>query len=391
MKAFKANVTRVKTLAVVFYVVCMAALLLWACVPLLNTVYAWKLGMVDIKYRASWVFIFLIALNLALPYLGLLVLARPQSSARSDLYFIFSILMLFVNIAVVGALLFYWLFYTNVVYSGYEPFNDYRWCCVFYLDRPELCLNTGPCVPAVASTDLSVNAEFIWHWVSAGVFFVFAIWHYAINRLFRITGVVHNTENAKREGLLLGCIFMILNFAVFLYWAAFPLLNTLYLNGYPRFAVPPSPNNFESTLYGYQWWMVWLLVLNIFPIAIFLYAMASNKSFFGPWLHYWTAVIVIIIALIVTLVLGGIWIFDCNWSHSGRSLCRDYRWCCNYFSSAPTLCGNVTPCPGTINLSINDEFLQHFIFSIVFWVLTGIQVWLNIRMRKYGVFYSKND
>lgn len=390
---YKNNINRVKAMAIIFYVICLIVFLLWACFPLLNTIYSWEDGTgahTDFRYRASWWFIFLIALNLVLPYLGFLVLANPYNVSRSDLYFIFSIVLIFVNVVAIAAFTFYWLFYTNTVYTGKEPFNDYRWCCVFFIDHPELCPNNGffPCMPSVASTDLVVNTEFILHWITSIIFFVFAIWHYAINKLFHVTGVVRQTSKAKFEGLLLGAIFIFINLGLFLYWAAVPLLNTLYLNGYPRFAVPPSPNNFESTLYGFQWWMIWLLVLNIFPIMIFLLALTSNKNFFTPWLHYWTAVIVIIISLVVTLVLGGIWIFNCNWSYSALSICKSYLWCCTNFANAPTICPNTTPCPQSVNLCINAEFLQHFIFSIVFWVFTGIQIWLSRRMKHYGVFYS---
>ena len=379
-------------MAILFNVISIILIIAWACFPLLNTVYAWANStgeLVSVNYRASWWFVFLIGLNVLLPYLSFLVLMNPKQTSRSDLYFVFSILLIFVNVVLIAAFLFYWLFYTDTVYTGKEPFNDYRWCCVYFIDHPELCPNNAliPCNPAVASTDLDVNTEFVLHWVASGVFFVFSVFHYAIGRLFHIEGVVTRNPDSKREGLLLGTIFVIINFGVFLYWVAVPLLNTLYINGYPRFAIPPSPNSFESTLYGYQWWMVWLLVLNVFPIGLFVIAMTTNNNFFAPWLHDWTAVIVIILSLIVTLVFGGVWIFNCNWGYSGESLCADYRWCCVFYAMAPTLCGNTTPC--TADLTINSEFLQHFIFSIVFWVFAGIQIWLNRRLRRYGVFYSK--
>jgi hypothetical protein len=390
------NISRLKSITLIFFSVTALVVIFWGCFPLLNTLYLWPNSTgayADNRFRPSWYFIMLMALNILLPYLGFLTVMRPKSNARSDLYFIFSILLLFINAIVFGALLFYYLGYTNTVYSGPEPFNDYRWCCVYQLDHPELCPNTPfiPCVPAVATTDLRVNGEFVTHWIFCGVFLVLSLWHIGVSRLFHVTGLVtQDSFKSRTEGLVMAGVFLFINLAVLLYWGAFPLLNTLHVNGYPRFAIPIPPNNFETSLYGTHWWLVWLLALNVIPLGLFFLAMVNNRSFFPQWLHYWTTIIVMLIMLVVAVFMAIIWIFDCNASYSGFSLCRDYRWCCNYFSTSPTLCGNTTPCPpgGTLNLSINAEFLQHFIFAIAFAVICRIQLWLSFRMKRYGIFYK---
>lgn len=393
IKQERRNIRSVKAFLVVFAVLCFLFFVIWAAFPVLNTLYVWRntTGVpVNVQYRLSWWMVLLLGLNLSLPYMAFLVLLKPSSQARADVYFIFSVIMLVVNALLLVGFLLFWAVYTNTVFTGKEPWNDYRWCCVYQLDHPELCPNTPlfPCNPAVASTDLKVNGEFIWHWVAAGVFFILTIGHWAMHRLLRITGVVKAYRRRNWEGAVLGIFVITVTLGIFLYWASVPLLNTLYIHGYPRFAVPPSPNTFESTRYGGHWWMVWLLTWNIFPIFLFLAAMLAPRTFIVPWLHYWITVVVLLMSLIVAVVFGIVWLTNCNYSYSGRSLCKSYEWCCEFFASAPTLCGNTTPCMPEPALYINSEFLQHFIFAIIFCVLCGIQVWVNIRMKHYGVFYQ---
>jgi len=131
-------------------------------------------------------------------------------------------------------------------------------------------------------------------------------------------------------------------------------------------------------------------LFNLLPPFLFMLAVMIPSSQFLPWLHFWITVIVIIASFVSFVVLGGIWIFDCNLLGGTASICADYRWCCVNYASAPEYCPNVGPCPGitSSDLSANGEFLQHFGFSIAFWVLGGIALWLNFRMRKYGVFFE---
>jgi len=382
---FERNIYYTRVFAVFYAALSLIIFLFWI-YPLLNTIYPTA----DAKYRVSWVSIFLLSLNFFLPILLLWILETPKNAARSDLYFIFIVIMLLVNIALVVVFRFYWLFYTNLSITGLEPFNDYRWCCVYYNGHPELCSNDGfnLCMPSVTSGDLNVNTEFILHWIASGVFFILTIGHWGVHRLLHITGVVIDNETRDDEGLFLGTIFTLVYVGVFTYWAAVPLLNTIYVNGYPRFAIPPSPNTFESTLYSFAWVMIFLLTTNFFSIMSFMLALSDNKTVFTPWLNYWTTVIVMILSLFATFALGGIWIFNCNYSYSGASICKSYQWCCTFFANSPTLCPNTTPCPIEPKLSINSEFLQHFIFSIIFWVFGGIYIWLNKRMKDYNVFYK---
>ena len=400
---------RVKTNLFFFTALSFLVYLFWVIFPLINTVYAYDT--VDMTYGFPWILVFTLTFNLLPPFLLLAVYMFPGTVPLADLHYIISIIMVIVNAIVVLCFLGYWLVFTNTLYSGLVPFNDYRWCCVpTYLQaHPELCPNTPliPCMPAVSSGDLSVNAEFVMNWVWAGVFCLIAFGHYIWNRDLRQYEIVVVKATTKQTGIGFGVFVAFLYMAVYTYWVMFPLLNTLYINGYPLFAIPPSPGQFESTLYNYQWVMILFLSFNMFPIFTFLFAIITNKSPFSRVVFYWTTVFVTLLSFIATLVLGGVFLLDCNWPNyewfswlewlriwlnslpAGESICNDYRWCCTHFADAPTLCGNVTPCiPEVTNLGANAEFLQHLLFSVIFWMFSGILIWMGQRMKSsYNVFY----
>jgi len=388
---WKRNATRIKVLVILFSVICFLGMIGWAMGPLLNTIHVRPDGqgsMLDFRFRPAWYFVFLFSFNILPPILAFFVVMRTENTTRADLYFIFTVAVVVLNVIIFVAYFFYWFTFSDVVYSGKEPFNDYRWCCVYHIQHPELCPNAVACNPNVQPADLRVNAQFIAHWVFVGVYLIFAFIHLALNRLLRITGVVKQKNVSYASGVGLAVLILAINLGLLIYWAGVPLLNTVYVLGYPLIAIPPGPGDYQSTLYGFEWWMLWLLNLNIIPIVLFFFALVSLRTFFGPWLHYWTTIIIMILTLIVAVSFGIIWIFDCNFPWSGRSLCHDYRWCCDNFASDPLMCPNVGPCPVSPALSINNEFLQHFIFALIFLVFGGIHLWLNIRMKRYGIFYK---
>jgi len=388
------NAMAVKVFVVLFSALCFLGVVFWVMFPLLNTIYIRPDGngsMLDFRFRISWYVMFLFVFNIIPPVLALFILLNPKNTTRTDLYFVFTIGVIILNAVLFAACFFYWFVYANNDYSGKEPFNDYRWCCVYYALHPELCANSVACNPAVVPADLRVNAEFVAHWIFVGVYLIFSLGHWAVNRLLRLTGIVRQKQVTYDQAVGLAVFVLFVNFGLFLYWVAVPLLNTVYILGYPLIAIPPGPGDFKSTLYGYQWWMLWLLILNIIPIILFLIALLARKNAFTPWLHYWVTFIVLLTTLIAAVSLGMIWIFDCNYFYTGGSICNDYRWCCEFFASAPDICPNVAPCPTSPNLSANGEFIQHFIFAIVFLFFGGVHIWLNWRMKKYGVFYSSAE
>jgi len=390
---YENNIDAVRAFAIIAASLSLLISILWATFPLLNTLYVWTNSVgaiVDTKYHISWVMIFILSLNVLLPYLLFFVVVDPTQQARSDTYFIVSVLMIFLNTLVVIGFLGYWMVWINVSWSGAEPFNDYSWCCYYADQHPELCPNTPffPCDPPVNFTDLRPNGEFVTHWIFAGVFWLASLGHFLLHRLLHVEGLVTRNVSSKREGVLLALFFTFLNLALFLYWAAVPLLNTLYIHGYPLFAIPPSPGPFVSTLYQWGWWFIWGLTLNVLPLALFMLGLADRKTFFIPTLHYWVAIIVIVGSLIVTLALGIIWLSNCNYSWSAGSICNSYEYCSRFFADAPEICPNVTPFNPEPVLRPNAEFIQHLIFSVVFWIFSGTQIWLNLRMKHYGVFHE---
>ena len=383
---YYSNINAVLSFNVFFAIICVIIYLFWACYPMLNTIYE------DTKYSLPWFLIFLISLNILLPILLLWVMSRPQYTSRADIYFLTTIIMLFINGLILFGFAIDWLSrLTNTDIPGFNPFNDYRWCCVYYKNNPELCSNNvfNLCIPSVADSDLGVNYEFILHSIMVGVFFILNLAHWLVHTNLHQTGLVRNDLKTKDDGLIFGLVFTFIYAAIFTYWAAFPLLNTIYINGYPRFAITPSPNTFESTLYGFSWVIIFFLVLNILPIATFLWAAASRKSIFTPKFHYWVTVFVIYLSLFTTIVLLLIWAVDCNNMFSGGSICNSYDWCGEFFANSPTLCPNVTPYSVKPKLTVNNEFLQHIIIAAIFTMFGTIYVWLNKRMKEYRVFYNK--
>ena len=96
IEVFYRNIYYVKVFSIFVSVVSIIAFLFWACFPLINTIYTYtdgKGGAIDIKYQASWAFIFLMSLNLFLPFLLLWVIESPKNTSRSDFYYMI-ILML---------------------------------------------------------------------------------------------------------------------------------------------------------------------------------------------------------------------------------------------------------------------------------------------------------
>jgi hypothetical protein len=191
-----------------------------------------------------------------------------------------------------------------------------------------------------------------------------------------------------REGRVMGMVLSWLFLLVLAYWAAGPLHDTPYIYGYPTIGIPPGPNQFVSTLYGWQWAFVWLLISNYAPPIIFLLAMNLPKHPLVTFTHFWASIISGIMTIVSFATLLVTIFVDCNWSYSNGSICSDPLWCCIYFASAPNLCPNVAPCPGTINLYPNSSFVQHVVFGAVFIITGTVEIYLNYRMVVYGVFAS---
>lgn len=373
--------------------------ILWAAFPLYNTIFTTHIRpedglLLDARYGLAWFTILLLVGNILLPYLLLAIMVDKTNIIIADMHVILSYIMVIFNaLSFIGLALFFF-FSINTVYTGQVglPFNDYRWCCVYNVDMPSFCPNVIPCTPDVPSVDLKWNRVFEGHWGFSAVFFVLTLFHLMSNLYLRTSGAVTiDRKTVKGSGKLMGTFYALIFAAVFIYWAAIPLYNTALIHGYPRFPVPPSPNNYESWRYGWQFFAIFILVFNVVPIFGFLGAMISDKSKAGPMFFWGSTVIMAILNGAVLIYFILLWIFSCNGSVFGfdnsGSICNDYRWCCTYFASAANICANITPCPGTIRLFANWEFIQHVFFAFVFILMNVIGIWVQQRMKVYRVFF----
>jgi hypothetical protein len=78
---------------------------------------------------------------------------------------------------VVSILVLLWIFSSFVVESTYlgtanvgtvenawNPANDKRWCCVYYLAAPSACYVNAPCSVPVGASNLAIDRDFIYQW-----------------------------------------------------------------------------------------------------------------------------------------------------------------------------------------------------------------------------------
>lgn len=348
--------------------------------PLLDLQYNFE------SYNFAWwsLFVFII-FNLILPLLLAAVVAGHENPARTDLHSMWTVFTVVVNAVTLIFLSFIYFVFVNTSYSGDWPFNDDKWCCKYYMAHPELCFNVVPCTPV--PTSLSPNYMFTMFWIFSLVLLFVSLLHLGVNQLLRKSGAVAYPDANASEGRILGLVVAFVYALVFVYWAAWPLWDTQFIQGYPLMGIPPGPGPYWSTIGNFQWWFIWLIALNIIPPIVFVMAIAWQKrSHIITNAHYWLSLAVSIAGIMTFLVCLGILIFNCNYSWSGLSICNSDLYCCHHYPSNPALCPNVGPCPGDAFLYPNGEFTQHLVFSLVFSILSLIQVWINFRMQRYGVF-----
>lgn len=183
-------------------------------------------------------------------------------------------------------------------------------------------------------------------------------------------------------------LFIVVHTGVYLYWLMV-LINTIYTNEYANFSTPPLPGVFSDSRYGWEWWPVWLLGLNVFLPFALQFAMLNNHVLQYSRMHRWFSTTAMITNLVAFALLTVLWLVRCNNTYSGSaSMCNDYRWCGVYFPSQ--YCPNAVPFVPAVSatdLSRNSEASQHWIFSLVFWLLAWWHTSLNGDLREYGVLH----
>lgn len=404
----EANVRYARILVTAFCVVNLLLLSYWVAWPLLDTLWEWPnytgASVDNTLYRWSWWILAFMTLNLLPPLLLMGSIAEPLQISRADFHWVVTFIVgLLTLVAVLTIFPFYYLFNMNTVWSGREPFNDPNWCCVFSADRPELCPNLpgSDCIPTplTSSADLHISSLFRQHLAFGVTFLVLLIGHIGFNRYIRSQQVLVKGGETAQEGRILGLIYALLFTGLYAWWVAWPLLDTIYLNGYPQIAIPPGPGPYISYLYDWQWWLTTFpMTLTILSPALFMAALANTEVSAAGFFHYWVSVVIAIGLIISSLSFVGIYFFWCNngpfwfsWYLTPNSICNSYEWCCENWPTFPPQCANVGPCADSpVTLFPNPEFTTNLVVSLLFNAGCFIGWWLNIRMQQYGAFYPRS-
>lgn len=352
----------------------------WAGVFMLNSL--------PIINGLEWWLMFAISLNMLLPLTLLAALARSKRASSADLHIVLSWGVFIVNIVVFIVLGFMALFYLNTGLAGGSAFNDYRWCGVFF--GSSYCPNTVG-FGGLNALDLRINVEFWGHFWFTSAFLLISAIHIGSNKLLRQNGIItgEKTRANASEGNYIATMYVVVFLIVYAAWASLPLLNTIVVHGYPRFPIPPVPNTFESVRYGFQYWMITLLSINIVPIYLFFSAVTRSNETILSAIFLYTTPLFAIGSAVLGFILLWILIVGTNNALSAGSISNSYLYCHQFYNSvlAYPYCANVTPFPGVINLGgANPEFIAHLVFAFVFTGLHSVGIWVHYRMRIYGVF-----
>lgn len=170
--------------------------------------------------------------------------------------------------------------------------------------------------------------------------------------------------------------FCFLAAGIWMIWAV-SMINTVFTDGFPQLGTTPSygnvwPYGYLTDRYGWDYWCVTLLAWNIMLPMLMAFCLANNEIETWRYLHEFLSKISMLSNIVIFFILTWRWAFYCNTSYSGmQSACNDYRWCCAGFPSP--WCPNASPCTPNYtfgDLTRNYEMTMHWIFSLVFFVLS---------------------
>jgi hypothetical protein len=203
---------------------------------------------------------------------------------------------------------------------------------------------------------------------------------------------VAQSQAAVRE-LVYGCVaFAWFAGLLLVFWVGIPVLNTQFINGYPRMGIPPMPGPFLSTLYSFSWWVVWLIGLTALLPAFLLIALMDMSKGLRADLHWMLSVVCAALNLFCFVALiFGIGCFYCNNTFSGGSICNSPLYCCVFYASNPQLCPNTANCdPNYTLFDIGQDyfFYLNWVMALVLFFVSMIMITLNTSLRRYGAFSS---
>lgn len=192
---------------------------------------------------------------------------------------------------------------------------------------------------------------------------------------------------------------MLVGACAYFYWAGIVAHDTQFIHGYPRYGVPPAPNNFFSNRYNYEWAMVYILWFNALPIFLVPVSLSQMNLLSRMDIHYALTGLVFVANAFVFFSLSFIWIgffsfFGINTECSIDSIGSDPQACGVFFGSSlgVRVCPNVVGCPGLTasDLTKSGPFFQHWLFSLVFNAWIFFALYMNQRLRSYGGWSLSN-
>ena len=202
--------------------------------------------------------------------------------------------------------------------------------------------------------------------------------------------------NPTRRHYIGGIVFIVISLLVFLYWAGVPLLNTQFFHGYSRLGSPTV--EFRSARYGWDWWTIWLLTLNGLAPLLLARALTENKIQEYSRAHGFIVALLLLVNLWCFAVLSIRWCAFCNRSGTpGSTACNDYRYGCVYFGASTEnthWCPNgigCTPAVTSGDLYRNAEYFQHWLFSIIFFLMAFLHLGVKDSLAKFGLFSNVDE
>lgn len=169
----------------------------WMGFPLVNTMYTYGYTSLNqfnsSRYQWDWYFVWLLTFNIFLPLTFAHALTNNGVGVWGRIHRFFAFIVIWINLLVLGALTFQWIFFCNNSGSGsHSACNDHRWCGVYFAEPGGQCTNGVAFLSPhhVEYANLHRNQEMTTHWIYCFVFTIHAWMHLAVNADFKEYGIL---------------------------------------------------------------------------------------------------------------------------------------------------------------------------------------------------------